>query len=429
MGAVDAAWLHMDVPTNLMMITGVLSFDDQVDWDQLRKLVAERLVDRYPRFRQRAVEPKIPLGRPCWEDVAVDLDRHLVRTALPAGPGGARAGHQELQDLVSRLMSSPLDRTVPLWQFHLVDGGAGGSAIIARLHHCIADGISLARVLLSLGDDPVEVDIREHVAPRPAPPPATGFGRIAQIVAAVSLLVVRILTFIRVVTLPADPRTALKGQLGTAKRAAWSASVPLEDIRAVGRATDTTINDVLVAAMAGALRRYLHSHDGVVDDVRAAIPFNLRPLDQPVATTLGNQFGLVFLPMPLTRASPHERLRQVSARMDALKQSEEPTVIYAVANALGRVPPQVERAVVEILARKATLVLTNVIGPEEPMLMAGVPVTDVMFWVPQSGRVALGASILSYAGNVTVGLAVDPAVVVDPDEIVAAFAEELALLS
>ncbi|MGA9371270.1 MAG: wax ester/triacylglycerol synthase domain-containing protein, partial [Solirubrobacterales bacterium] len=139
MSHADAAWLHMDQPTNLMVITGVLWFDQPPDWDGVRETIRHRMVERFPRFRQRVVEGRAPLSGPHWEDdPRFDLDLHLHRVALPA-PGDRDA----LQAFVADLMASPLDRSKPLWQFQLVDGYGEGAALVGRIHHCIADGIAL----------------------------------------------------------------------------------------------------------------------------------------------------------------------------------------------------------------------------------------------------------------------------------------------
>ena len=146
MASVDALWFHMEEPANLMMITAVLWFEGRLDFEQLQAVVRERLVERYPRFHQRVVPGR--LGVPHWEEAPdFDLDAHLSRLAVP--PPGDRAA---LETLVGQWMSTPLERSRPLWQFHVLEGAAGGDVLLCRLHHCLADGIALARVLLTLTD-------------------------------------------------------------------------------------------------------------------------------------------------------------------------------------------------------------------------------------------------------------------------------------
>jgi hypothetical protein len=150
--SVDTAWLHMDSPTNLAVITGVITFSEPLDYETFSEIIRTRLLT-YPRFRQRVVEPVI--GLPRWvEDPKFDLGNHLFRMSLPEP-----ADHETLQHVVSEMMSIPLDKTKPLWELHYVDNYDQGSALICRLHHCIADGIALVQVLLSAADE----DVGEHL--------------------------------------------------------------------------------------------------------------------------------------------------------------------------------------------------------------------------------------------------------------------------
>src|SRR5438105_7390958 len=148
LSSVDAAWLRMEDPTNLMMVTGILLFEEPLDFRRVRTTLEKRLLP-FDRFTQRVEEAPFGIGPPRWvEDEHFDLDSHLHRVALPR-PGDQRA----LEDLVSDLMSSPLDMSKPLWQIHVIDGYRGGSVFLSRLHHCIADGIALIQLLLSLTDE------------------------------------------------------------------------------------------------------------------------------------------------------------------------------------------------------------------------------------------------------------------------------------
>lgn len=435
--AVDAAWLRMEDPTNLMMVTGVLLFEGRLDPDRLRAVVEERLL-AFPRFRQRVEEPPFGVGVPRWvTDDRFDLDSHIHRVALPA-PGDKLA----LEAFVSDLMSTPLDFSKPLWQLHLVEH-AGGGALVSRIHHAIADGIALVQVLLSLTD----------TKPRPrrsAREPRleggtgssllraggwlaqTGFGLVrepGQALRAAGLGAGAAVTLARLALLPPDPQTALKGPLGVKKRAAWSEPLPLAEVRVAGSRTGGTINDVLVTATAGALRRYLAGRGDAVDglDVRATVPVNMRPLDE--GHRLGNQFGLVFLALPLGIEDPAQRLAEVKRRMDELKSSLQPVVALGVLGAVGYLPSALQSMPIQFFGSKASLVLTNVPGPREPLYLAGERLRRPMFWVPQSGRLGLGVSILSYAGEVVVGVASDAGLVPDPQTIVDSFHAEVEALT
>jgi WS/DGAT/MGAT family acyltransferase len=218
--------------------------------------------------------------------------------------------------------------------------------------------------------------------------------------------------------------TVFKGALGVPKRAAWSEPLPLQDVKIVGKGLEGTVNDVLLTAMAGGLRRYLLGRGEPVDglDFRAIVPVNLR---RPgTEDELGNKFGLVFLTLPIGIEDPGLRLHELKRRMDALKGTLEPPVVYGILTIIGGVPQAIQDLVVDIFETKGTAVMTNVIGPKEPLYLAGAPVEALMFWVPQSGRLGLGVSILSYAGEVWLGVMTDEGLVPDPEAIVAEFHTE-----
>ncbi len=426
MQAVDAAWLRMEHPTNLMVITGVLTFDGSLDFRRLKELLEDRLLV-HDRFRQRVAEPPFPGARPAWvEDDHFALRSHLHRVGLPA-PGDRK----ELQELVSDLMSTPLDRSRPLWQMHLVDGYRGGTALVVRIHHAVADGIALVRLLFSLTDE--EPDI-PSVGVRPAGPgaPAAARGAAglvgqgmeallnpARLVELARRGVTGVDVVRRLLALPPDPRTVFHGPLGVPKRAAWSEPLPLEEIKAAGKRHGATINDTMLAAVSGALRGYLVARGEPVDGIslRAVVPVNLRPVDGPLE--MGNRFGLVFLDLPVGVPGPMARLAEVHRRMGELKASPQAGVVFGVLGGMGLAGREIERIGVSIFASKATMVLTNVPGPRKRIYLAGAPVRSILFWVPQSGRLALGISIFSYAGTIRVGIAVDAGLVPDPETIVA----------
>lgn len=452
MSSADTAWLHMDRPNNLMVISGALWFDEPVDWEQLREVVSSRLVERFPRFRQRVVESRVPLRGPHWEDDPdFDLDLHLHRAALP-DPGDRAA----LQDFLGDLIAQPLDRSRPLWHWYLIDGYGSGSAIVARMHHCIADGIALARVLLSLTDSSPEAGIEpgepEETANqggiagavgdilRPARQAASLTKTLAGAAAHEALEIARdpseLVDLAAEASVDAkalaktllpgpDTRTVLKGDLGVPERVAWSDPIPLADVKEVGHAHGATVNDVLIAAVTGALRAYLAGRDSLVDELHAFVPFNLRPLDEPLPRHLGNRFGLVRLAIPVGIEDPRGRLDEVHRRMEEIKSSPEGAVSYGMLGAIGATPAAIEQRLLELFSAAGSAVMTNVPGPREPVYLAGTPVRGVLVWAPTSGSVSMSVSIFSYNGEVTVGVMSDRGLVPDPGEIVAAFAREV----
>lgn len=450
LSSVDVAWYQMEDPTNLMMITGVFVFAEPIDFERLKVTLDLRFVQRFRRFRQRIVAKRSRFGRPFWQDDPhFDLSAHIHRVALPA-PGD----HTALQAMVSDLMSMPLDLSKPLWHFHLVEGYGNGSVLLVRLHHAVADGIALVQVLLSMTDTTPDAPSGDETQPQHRPKgwnplapvvrPARAAVKLTQktVGAAVktSLTIARdpeqlvelartgtdvALTTGRVLLMAPDPKTVYKGKLVVRKQAAWSDPVPLEDIKLIGRAVGGTVNDVLMSAAAGAMRRYMLSRNEPVADLnfRAVIPVNLRKPSRRIE--LGNKFGLVFLSLPIGVEDPVDRLRELKQRMDALKDTSEPIVTFGILALIGMMPDRLEDVVVEIFGKKGTLVMTNVPGPSKQLYLAGTPINEMMFWVPQSGRLGLGISILSYNNQVMIGVASDSSLVPDPETIVACFQQEL----
>ena len=451
MSAVDAAWLRMDRPTNLMMIIGVIVFDSRVDFRRFRRTIGQRFL-KFPRFRCRPVPDTVTAS---WEmDTDFDLDQHVTRIALPAP-----AGQAELESLVSRLAGTDLDRRRPMWQFHFIENFCGGTAVILRIHHCYADGTAMVRVFLTLTD----------LEARPAAPAAAALaekpeaaadeeslpwlGRLhvpgaalmqkaysegvewlaravdlaqdpqqANEIARHALGIAGELA--RVATLADDPPTRFKGALGSRKIAAWTDPLPLADVKCVAKVLGCTINDLLMSTAAGALGSYLREHGEDTDGmrIRATVPVNLR--DPKAAASLGNYFGLVFLELPIGIRNPLERLFEVHASMSALKSSYQPVLTLGLMAALGRMPGSVEAAAIDLLSSKATAVATNVPGPSHPMYLAGKRISRLIFWVPQSGDIGLGISILSYDGQVQFGLIADYKRVPDPALVTTKFHEE-----
>lgn len=447
MRSVDHAWLRMDEPANLMMINGVLFFDRPLVLDEVKRVLGERLLE-IPRFQQRVVATTRG-QRFSWEqDPTFDLDSHVVEETL-ASPGDDGA----LQNLVSHWMSTPLDRERPLWMCHLLQNYKGGCALLWRIHHCMGDGLALMLVLLSVTETepPDPETAKEAVNPLralfSANPPGREEARryLEQVMpAAVGLLTgpaeklaaaskwiksgVFMPTFGRMAVRLPDPRTVFKGRLGIAKRATWTEPISLDDVQRVRQAIGGTLNDVLTNAVAGGLRRYLVRRGEVKHELsfRAIVPVSLRPLEQ--MARLGNQFGLVFLSLPIGIEDPRERLAELQRRMGRLKRSFEPVVVLQVLGALGASPNAIQKLVVKIFGTKGTAVLTNVPGPERTLYFTGEPLKSFVIWVPQSARLGMGIAIVSYAGQVRVGIATDQGLVADPESIVAGFHEEFSAM-
>jgi WS/DGAT/MGAT family acyltransferase len=443
---VDAAWLHMDAPANTVTITALALFQRPLDHTVLRAVIEDRLL-AFPRFRQRVREPRLPFTLPEWEpDSRFDLEAHLHRVALPA-PGDWPA----LLQLVESLMRSPLPTDRPLWQMHLVENFGTGCALVTRLSHAVADGVALVHVLSRLTGETAEASLAmlgDGDLPEPEPDGwlRRALGRLDTAVhlplkvidsgleaashplrtaeqGLAGALALGKLLFI----LPDQP-TRLRGRCGVTKRATASDPIPLAEIKRVGHALDAKVNDVILAAVAGGFRRYLvaRGEDVTGLSIRAMVPVYLGNGEPP--KSLRNGFGLTFLSLPVGVRDPVRRLRRVHANMDEIKGSPEAAVAFGIMYGMGLTPPGVDRLIANIFALKGTAVMTNVVGPKRKLYLAGVPIDNVMFWVPQPAGLAVGLSIMSYAGQVTVCLATDACVTPDPEAILEGFNLEFDLL-
>ena len=444
MGAVDTMWLDMDRRNNLMVIESVVLLGGRADWDLLRAVVMERMLERYPVFGCR---PETDLlGRSYWvQDDHFDLDLHLVPVTLPA-PGDDRA----LEEYVEEQASRPLPHDRPMWELHLVDGYARGSALYSRCHHSLADGMALMQVLLSLTDPAPEDETA--VDPDEQPPDDDGaqsgtsgllspLADLAAVPVGVAQHVLSPQAWRRDLTtaeqavgvaakllLARKPASPVDGPPETAKRVLWSDPVPLAGLGEAAHRAGVTINDLLVAALAGALHTYVSQQHGTAVDIPTMVPVNLRDPAKPLPRALGNEFALVLLSLPSSLPTPFTRLAETKRRMDAIKHSPEPVITFATSWAIGNTRGAVESSLVDFFANKATGVTTNVIGPRKERYLAGVPVVGLLGWAPESGDQTISTCLITYAGTARVGFKVDAWKVTEPEELVTAFGEELAAL-
>lgn len=458
MSTVDTAWLRMDSEGNLMMIVGVSMLNKPVSVEGLRHALESRFLV-YSRFRSRVVTD---LSGSWWQEQEVDLDDHVIHTALAAPKNGA-SNKPALQALVGKLSQEPLNPEKPLWQMHLVDNchgedGKVRQALIVRIHHCIADGVALVGVFMSMFDK--TADEKDH-SPTPRAAAAAEENPWEQIMLPVTAASIKAIDLsstmfikslgmmtdfdklpaqlstlgqtagqlamdaVKLTTMEEDSPTRLKGKPNGKKHVSWSEPLPLAEVKAISKAFGCSINDVLMASVAGALRAYLREKgDDVAHDcdVRVMVPVNLRKASRQ--QKLGNAFGLVPLVLPVGLENPVARLFEVRHRMNELKGSYTALVAMSVLGVLGATPKQVQNEIQNYFARKATAVMSNVPGPQQPLFIAGSQLDQCMFWVPQSGDIGIGVSILSYNGGVQFGIVTDDALVQDPDNIIRRFAPE-----
>lgn len=423
MSHADAAWLRMDSPTNLMVINSVLFFATAPDWDRLRTSHVERIVERHPRFRCVA-RPGGPLDPARWEeDPSFDPADHFHRVALPA-PGDRAA----LQTLIADLAGVPLDHGRPLWEVHLIEGFGDGAVLLTRVHHAVADGVTLARVLLGATDDgDPGPGIAGHAPHHSALGTLLGGGVSA--VMHPRETIARgyhdLETLGKLLPPSGEHSRVLKGTGRIGHRVAWSEPIDLWRIKRVARAYRVTVNDVLMAALAGALRGHVIAAGAAPERIHALVPFNLRPLDEPVPDDLGNRFGLVLADVPVDVEDDVDRLWEVNRGMQQIKRSDEGAITYGILDLMGRTPTDVEARLIQYFSAKASMVVTNVRGPDRRFSIGGEAVSGVLVWAPCAGDMRMTVSLFSYAGKVTVGFLTDAGIVDDPQPLADAFRAEV----
>ncbi|WP_037305830.1 WS/DGAT domain-containing protein [Amycolatopsis orientalis] len=475
--AQDRLWLKLDAPDNPMLITAVLWTASEVDEDRLRRVVADRLIGRYPVFTRRPVREGDAWY---WEDdLEFSLDRHLTVGELPA-PGTTEV----LQDLVAARRGRLLDPDHPLWTMELLHGYGSGSAVVLCSHHAMADGIRLVQVLFGLfdpadGDDggPARVGGVGPRGPDSSRAPTrvaakmvkalNGFGErldgpVARLTLGWPLLgltaaagVTGAVAEVVSSALPSRPGTVLRwlmsqgftvrntadgvlrllapaasgalwsGDPGPEKTAAWGEAVPLALLAAVGHATGTSVNDVCVALVMAAFERYAREEAQGEErqEMNWLIPVSRTSFDDTLPPELGNDFALILAGFPLNHRNFRERLDAVHRRVSGIRESLEPMFTFGVQWLAGRAPAVISEPLTRFFAAKTVGVLTNVPGPRRPSELAGARVEGIVGWAPCSGKQAVTVCVFSYAGFVRFGFGTDRSLVPDPGRLVAALAE------
>ena len=419
MANVDKAWLRMDSPDNPMVINGVLFVENAISRAEFVALVKERILQPFLRFRQR---PVIRQRKYFWQECQdLDLEYHIPELTDPQLGAWTEASFKRAcGDLVSR----PLETDKPLWRFYFAPDYNGGSAVCFRIHHAYGDGLALISVLDSFSDQSVLDSSPAAKFKFPSYQPKSNklvdralFGITS---AARTALFAGAWAYEagRVTLQKSDSDTRFKQPLSKRKNVAWGESLPVADVKAVAKALGCTLNDVVLGCVAGSLRQQLLRSGADVNQVsiRAMVPVNLRPLHE--ASKLGNEFGLVYLTMPVSECTAEDRIRAVRKHMKSLKTGVQAIMSYQVVKALGHLPSQIEHGVKYFFSTKASAIMSNVPGPEKPVVINGKKVLKPMFWVPQSGSIGVGVSIFSYNHQVEFGFLADSDLVPNTQELV-----------
>jgi WS/DGAT/MGAT family acyltransferase len=419
----------------------------------------ERLLDHVearlalvPRFRQRVTRTPLELSNPVWaDDRRFDLRWHVRRAALPA-PGG----RGELRDLVGRVMSEPLDFGRPLWQLYLVEGlEAGRHALVNKTHHALVDGVAaidVGTVILDPSPDGTEIEMPSVQGDSEQPSPELLFvsaasDRIRAPLRAARKAALEALTTPRetagrvmrtaesfaqlAASGPTAPRTFLNQEIGCDRRVAY-VDATLADLKAARGRSEATVNDVILAVAAGALRRcFARRGETLPEYLVALVPMSVRQPGEELE--LGNRIATLLVRLPLGEADPAQRLELIHAETSRLKASEQARAASLVIEATGWAPPTVNRVLADAISRPLSwnLTVSNVPGPQAPFYLLGKRVEAVYPFVPLSPQHhALSIGVLSYDGGVFFGLAGDRDLLADLEllaaDLDAALREQLA---
>jgi WS/DGAT/MGAT family acyltransferase len=447
LSALDVSFLYLEDATTPMHVGGVLVFARPrggFDYDKLVALVEQR-IGQVPRFRQKVVSVPGHLSNPVWvDDADFDIHYHVRHSALPK-PGS----DEQLSELVARLMSRRLDRHRPLWEMYCVEGLSGGRfALISKTHHAMVDGmgaIDLSEVLLD-ADPKAPRQPAELWMPKPAPSQA---GLVAGALTDLARRPSAIADTIRIAV--QDARTlagVATGLLATARVAARSAPdgplnaqsggqrryavvrTPLDDYRRVRAKHGGTVNDVVLATVAGALRGFLMSRGEPVSGstvVRAMVPVSVRTAEEQ--GTMGNRVLPYFVELPVGEPNPVLRLSRISYAMHAHKEASQTVGARALIRLSGFAPPTLHalgaRAAGSFARRFFNVVVTNVPGPQQPLYASGAKMLEVFPVVPLAKGQALSIGLTSYHGNVFYGLNADRDAMTDLDVLPGLITESL----
>ncbi|MGH2682186.1 MAG: WS/DGAT/MGAT family O-acyltransferase [Actinomycetota bacterium] len=442
LSGMDASFLYLETPGVHMHVGGLAVLDPSVRpdgrlrFEVLEQLVAQR-IHLVPRFRQRVQFPALPVGKPAWvDDERFDLSFHLRRATL--GPPG---GRRELAELVGRVMSRPLDRSRPLWELHFIEGLEGGHvAVLAKSHHALIDGISgmdLASVLFDFTPEPQELTPPPW---HPAREPATGellvrsaADQVARPLQAIGLGVKRLrrapeealeitrrtLTGLSsLVSAGPTPPGPFNLPVGPNRRFAM-AEVEVDDARAVKNALGGTVNDVVLATVAGALHRFLRGRGEKTSGatLRALVPVSIRDRSQRMA--LGNQVSMFFVDLPVGRMSAAGRLRRVAEATRELKYRHQAVAASALIGLGTWAPPTLHALSARLVARQrvANLVVSNVPGPQVPLYLAGARQVATYPVMPLGPTMGLSIAVTSLSGVMGFGLTSDREAVPDLEDL------------
>lgn len=435
LSALDASFLYMEDASTPMHAGGVAVFRPPAtgfDHERLVRLIRQR-IPFVPRYRQRIREVPFGIARPVWvDDERFDVTYHVRRSALPK-PGS----REQLNELVARLMSRPLDRSRPLWEMYLVEGLSDGCfAIVAKSHEALVDGLSavdIAQVMLDpteetvvvAGDawrprpEPTDVELLSsaftELATRPAVTIDAVRSAVVDVSSAVGAVAERAVGVLGAALAVARPPSAtpLNVPIGEQRRFA-TVDLQLDDLKRVRAEFGGTINDVILAVLAGALRSWLMTRGepvGQGDILRALLPVSIAVPSVASGDAGGNRVSAALVDLPIGEPDPAVRLQQIGYQLAQMEEGSQFVGADAIVNIAGFAPATLHALGARVgstLSRKVyNLVITNVPGPQRPMYAAGSRMVAAYPSVPLTKGQALSIGLISYDGGVYIGLTAD----------------------
>jgi len=432
---IDHMMWDAEAPNSLVTIAGLMVFKTPVKKEKVVQVVKDRLL-RFERFQKKIV---VKEGSPMWrDDEFFQLHTHIHHIALPG-----KGTYAELQECISDLISQPLNYHKPLWDIHLIDNYNKGSVILWRVHHAVGDGMGLVKVVFSLTGKTASESLKlldvkppikkskEKILNSIAHTGQSTYEEAMHLLKNPSLLrhslegTLQATSEIKDLLFGKTLHTIYKGQLGMAKKAAFTEPLPLETFRMIAHNHGAKINDVLLALVAGAIRKHLLLHkQKAAEGLKVIIPVNLRKENEE--TVLHNEFSFMSLDLPVNLSSFKKRINYIKNKTAMLKPSAEPLLLNELVHIMADfIPAAPKQLLLEQMGKHIAGVITNVPGPRHPIFLAGKKVEDIMFWVSHTTTLGVGITLMSYNGKVYFGVVTDIGLVNDPDVITSAFTAEL----
>jgi WS/DGAT/MGAT family acyltransferase len=449
-------WLTVDNPKNMSTFTGIIELSAPLEIRTLRELIKNRLLHLTP-FKEKIIEEISSEKKYYWiEDQNLDVRTHVEQVRLKNKNDTA-----ELQQLMSDVISVPMNMRKPLWQFLLVKNYQNGCAIIVRIHQCLMDRVDLIQVMWSLSDayamnarqdnsstqfqqrnhwllSKVIKNIRStiHVSLSTArsmitdclKPMTNPFFLIEKVRLMMGTTSDKVAEIARIILMNPDSDSVLKAELGRSKQFVWSKSFPLDKINFLADATNASNNVIFISTLTGAIKKYLEHRKDPIDyrEIRAITPVDMRMSSGGYSGSV--RFGLIPFDLPVHIEDPILRIAEVKRRLQNLDRLPDAVSVFASMSRVGISAKTFSEKIALPFSQKNSLLMTNTQGPSQTLYINSIPVSNIMYWLPRIGHIGLGTTILSYNKNVRLGVVCDSNQMPDPNLFIDAFEKQLTQL-